>query len=132
MLSGGALALVMFFGYAAKTFILCFYDFLERHDEMILGARGMSDILRHSVFCPFPVTWPGDRNSSLAKKPAFTAENIKPDSAKLSLVKGVKRIFGPDGIANLLKCVFKMSLVGLAVFLAVWPEHARLAATLDM
>ena len=56
----------------------------------------------------------------------FTAEKLKPDLSKLSLITGFKRLFGLDGIVNLLKGIAKIGLVGTAAILAVWPERGRL------
>jgi flagellar biosynthetic protein FlhB len=47
-------------------------------------------------------------------------------------MKGFKRLFGLDGIVNLVKGIFKVSAVGGACFLVLWPERAHLATALSM
>jgi flagellar biosynthetic protein FlhB len=63
-------------------------------------------------------------------RPVFTAERIKPDFAKLSLISGFKRMFGTDGLANLLKGLIKMAIVGAAIWTQVWPERSGLESVL--
>ena len=63
-------------------------------------------------------------------RPVFSAARLKPDLAKLSPMKGFKRLFGLDGSLNFIKGVAKILLVGGACFWALWPErgaprHAR-------
>jgi flagellar biosynthesis protein FlhB len=62
--------------------------------------------------------------------PVFTFEKIKPDLSKLSLISGLKRMFGFDGFTNLLKGLLKITIVGAAVWTQLWPERGGLAAVL--
>jgi len=50
--------------------------------------------------------------------------------AKLSLTKGLKRMFGVDGFTNLFKGLLKIAIVGAAVWTQLWPERSRLEAVL--
>ncbi|HAQ35274.1 MAG TPA: flagellar biosynthesis protein FlhB, partial [Alphaproteobacteria bacterium] len=58
----------------------------------------------------------------------FSAEKMKPKLSKLNPAEGVKRMLGPQGWANFLKGLGKMSLVALAVFVVIWPKRTELAA----
>ncbi len=60
-------------------------------------------------------------------RPLWTMEKVKPDLSKLSPVKGLGRIFGPQGWMNLLKAVLKLSAVFAAMLFAVWPERNALS-----
>ncbi len=66
----------------------------------------------------------------LQHRPFISVEKIKPDLSKLSPIAGFKRMFGLDGVVNLVKGVAKVLLVGTAGVLAVWPERSRLASAL--
>ncbi len=57
----------------------------------------------------------------------WAPDKIAPKLSKLSLIEGGKRIFGPQALANFLKGLAKMGLVGLAAFAAVWPRRDILA-----
>ncbi|MEM6627228.1 MAG: flagellar biosynthesis protein FlhB [Pseudomonadota bacterium] len=55
--------------------------------------------------------------------PIWTAEKMKPKLDKLSLIKGVQRMFGPQGWMNLFKAVLKLLAVTAAAAYAVWPRR---------
>lgn len=61
----------------------------------------------------------------------FSSEKMKPKLSKLNPAEGVKRMFGPQGWANFLKGLGKMTIVALAVFIVLWPKRTELA-TLPM
>ncbi len=56
----------------------------------------------------------------------FSAEKMKPKLDKLSPISGLKRLFGAQGAANFLKGLAKLIIVGVAVFLALWPRRDQL------
>jgi flagellar biosynthetic protein FlhB len=64
-------------------------------------------------------------------RPVFTFDRIKPDLSKLSLTKGLKRMFGVEGLMNLGKGMIKIAIVGAAVWTQVWPERNMLESVLD-
>ena len=57
----------------------------------------------------------------------FTTEKMQPKLSKLNPIDGVKRMFGPQGVANFLKGVGKMAVVSAAVFVVIWPKREELA-----
>ncbi len=57
----------------------------------------------------------------------FTTEKMEPKLSKLNPIDGVKRMFGPQGVANFLKGVGKMAVVSAAVFVVIWPKRDELA-----
>ncbi|MFA5119695.1 flagellar biosynthesis protein FlhB [Zavarzinia sp.] len=59
-------------------------------------------------------------------KIAFTAEKLKPDLSKLSLIKGLGRIFSRQGLVEFLKGIAKIALVGAGATIAVMPEISPL------
>ncbi|PHS27637.1 MAG: flagellar biosynthesis protein FlhB [Robiginitomaculum sp.] len=56
----------------------------------------------------------------------WAPDKIKPKLSKLSPIEGAKRIFGMQAIANFLKGLAKMGLVGVAAFAVVWPRRDTL------
>jgi flagellar biosynthesis protein FlhB len=140
MLAGGTLALVLFAQSAAKRFASIFTVFLENPAQMSLDAGGVMAVLKKCVFGLIAIIGPAFGLMLLAAlaghllqhRPFFSAEKIKPDLSKLSPIAGLKRLFGLDGVVNLVKGVAKIVLVGTAAVLAVWPERSRLASALDM
>tara|TARA_R110000868_G_scaffold56647_2_gene175181 strand:- start:2672 stop:3760 length:1089 start_codon:yes stop_codon:yes gene_type:complete len=57
----------------------------------------------------------------------FTTDKIQPKLSKINPVEGFKRNFGPQGVANFLKGIGKMGLVGLAAFVVLFPKRDLLA-----
>lgn len=57
----------------------------------------------------------------------FTTDKIQPKLSKINPVEGFKRNFGPQGVANFLKGIGKMSLVGVAAFVVLYPKRDLLA-----
>ena len=68
----------------------------------------------------------------LQHRPVFSAEKLKPDFSKLSLLKGFKRMFGFDGWMNLLKGLIKITIVGAVVWTVLWPERGRLESVMTL
>jgi flagellar biosynthetic protein FlhB len=56
----------------------------------------------------------------------FTAERLKPKLSKLSPISGMKRVFGMAALANFLKGLAKLAIVGAAAMAALWPRRADL------
>ncbi|MCD9008038.1 flagellar biosynthesis protein FlhB [Luteimonas sp. XNQY3] len=55
-------------------------------------------------------------------------KGLVPDLKKLNPVSGLKRIYGPEGLAELLKSLLRVVLVGGAATLFLWPAMPRLRA----
>lgn len=53
--------------------------------------------------------------------PIFTAETMKPDLKKISLMNGFQRLFSAKSVAEFLKGLFKLGVVSAAIYLALWP-----------
>jgi flagellar biosynthetic protein FlhB len=140
MMAGGTLALALFAQSAAREFAADFTIFLENPAQLSLDAGGVSALLRKCVYGLFAIIGPAAglmlvaalAGHLLQHRPFISTEKIKPKLSKLSPAAGFKRLFGLDGMVNLIKGVAKIGLVGTAAFLAVWPERSRLASALDM
>ena len=58
----------------------------------------------------------------------FTPKKLSPKLDKLDPIKGLGRLFGPEGWVNFFKGVGKMAIVGAAIALVLWPRRDELAA----
>ncbi|PBJ81938.1 flagellar biosynthesis protein FlhB [Lysobacteraceae bacterium NML93-0399] len=58
----------------------------------------------------------------------FASKGLVPDLKKLDPMAGLKRIYGPEGLAELLKSLLRVILVGVAAALFLWPAMPRLRA----
>lgn len=60
--------------------------------------------------------------------PLFTTEPITPKFSKISPASGFKRLFSPESLVNFLKGLIKLAVVGVVIWMVVWPERARVAS----
>jgi len=140
LLSAGALAVAGFGTYAGETFARDFLVFLERPHDLMLGGAGTLEIFRRAALGLLAMLAPAilllmaaaAGGTLVQHRPVFTAERMKPSLSKLSLLKGLKRIFGLDGLTNLVKGVLKLALVGAAAMAAIWPERERITEALGL
>ncbi|GGD68249.1 flagellar biosynthesis protein FlhB [Paenibacillus nasutitermitis] len=56
----------------------------------------------------------------------FTGESLKMNLGKLSPLKGFKNIFSMRSVAEFVKNILKLLLIGLIVFLTLWNERAHI------
>jgi flagellar biosynthetic protein FlhB len=61
----------------------------------------------------------------------WSAEALKPKLSKISLAAGAKRLFSKQAIANFVKGLFKLAIVGAVLTALLWPERHRLEALVD-
>ncbi len=138
-LAGGALVLSALGRGAAENFAAQFRIFLEQPDQFLINSHSIMELMRHAVIglgivlaAPLALMMgAGLAGHVLQHRPHLAPERIKPDISKLSLAKGFKRMFGLDGIANLVKGLIKMSMVSAAVWTTLWPERGAIGAVLD-
>ena len=139
LLGAGTLAVALFGHSSAEAFARWFRAFLEQPDQIALTAGSMTALMRHAVWglaaivaAPVGLLMAaGIAGNVLQHRPAFSAQRLKPDLSKLSLISGMKRMFGVDGWTNLAKGLIKMAIVGAAVWSGLWPERGRVASVLD-
>jgi flagellar biosynthesis protein FlhB len=62
----------------------------------------------------------------------FSAESLKPELSKLSLIKGVKRMFSLKSFVEFAKGLIKLAIVGTIVYLLAAPEVDRVEVLMQM
>lgn len=140
LLGAGLLALSLFGSLSVQRFAADFRVFLENPGDMVVDAGTASALLRHATFGLIAVLAPAVglllfaalAGNLVQHRPVFSAARLKPDLAKLSPIKGFKRLFGLDGLMNFVKGIAKIVVVGLVCAGAVWPERARILGALDL
>jgi len=140
LLLGGTFAIMMFGGATAKSLAVAMRIFLEQPDQMaVTTSSDVMALATHVVMTLGTILGPvfatmmafAVAGHVLQARPSFTLEKIKPNFSKLSLIAGLKRMFGMEGLANLVKGLLKMGVVGLAVWTQVWPERTMLESVMD-
>ena len=56
----------------------------------------------------------------------WSAESLKPKLSKISPAAGLKRLFSKQALANFLKGLIKLGLIGTIMVMLLWPERSRL------
>jgi flagellar biosynthetic protein FlhB len=140
LMAGGVTALTLVGASSVERFAGEFRFFLENPADVVLDSGSASMLLAHAASGLFFVLAPALGLMVLAAllghvlqhRPVFSAARLKPDLAKLSPVKGFRRLFGPDGLLNFVKGIAKILLVGGACVWVAWLERARLIGALDL
>lgn len=140
LLSSGVLALAMFGSLSVRRFAADFRIFLENPADIVIDAGTASALLEYATWGLIAVLAPAVglmmfaalAGNVVQHRPVFSAARLKPDLAKLSPLKGLKRLFGPDGLMNFVKGIAKLLLVGAAFYWAIRPEMGRLYGALDL
>lgn len=58
--------------------------------------------------------------------PLLSIEPIKPKLNRISPISGAKRLFSSEALFNFVKGLLKITVVSVAVLVAIWPEMSRL------
>ena len=139
LLLGGTMAILMFGGSTMKGLTLALRAFIEQPDQMGVTGADLTALAWHVTMMLGGILGPvfGVMMAAalgghvLQARPSFTLDKIKPDFSKLSLFSGLKRMFGVEGLSNLVKGLAKIGVVGFAVWTQIWPERNMLGAVLD-
>src|SRR6266481_3395173 len=139
LLLGGTMAIMMFGGSATKGLMQSLRIFIEQPEQMSVAGGDLMALAWHLMMTLAGILGPvfavmmaaAIGGHVLQARPSFTLEKIKPDFAKLSLFAGLKRMFGLEGLMNLVKGLLKIGVVGFAVWTQIWPERTMLQSVLD-
>ena len=139
LLGGGTLAIAMFGKYTAVSLARTMTIFLEQPDAMGVDGASLSAMARLLVpqiaMALMPifavVAAAGIAGHVLQARPGFSLDKIVPDFAKVSPLAGFKRLFGVEGLMNLLKGLLKIVIVGVAIWSQLWPERGGLESILN-
>jgi flagellar biosynthetic protein FlhB len=131
LLAGGTLAIAMFGKYTAVGLARALMIFLEQPDTMNVDGASLALMTRALlsqlalVLGPFfgVMVLAALAGHLIQGRPVFAIDKLAPDLTKLSPLAGFRRLFGADGWVNLLKGLIKMAIVGVAVWMQLWPER---------
>lgn len=137
-LLGGTLAIAMFAKSAALDLMRLFRVFIAEPELMATDASSLRVLMAGllmklaAILGPFFVMmmFAGLSANILQNRPRISFDHIKPDLAKLSPLKGFKRMFGVEGLVNIVKGLIKMGIIAMAIWTQLWPERDLLEAVL--
>jgi flagellar biosynthesis protein FlhB len=139
LLGGATLAIAMFGKYTALDLARSLVMFLQQPDAMSVDGAGLSGMMRHLLpqvamaVAPFFAVMiaAGLAGNLLQSRPSLSFDKIAPDFSKVSPLAGFKRLFGVEGLINLLKGLAKIAVVGVAIWTQLWPERVGLESILS-
>lgn len=124
--------LVMMGGWMARSLAMKMLPFLAHPDAMSLEGHGSMEVMRYALMAAAPMiaivmlaaAAAGSGASLMQTGLTFSAEKLKPDLSKLSPMKGLERMFGPDGMAQFAKSLVKVAVISLLVWWIIKPYIA--------
>jgi flagellar biosynthetic protein FlhB len=107
---------------------------LIRHPEQLLGHMGGLMLKLLLVVAPVAVVCviAGFAGPLLLGGLQFSSKSLMPDPGRLSPLKGLKRLYGPESLAELLKSLLRIVLVGGAATLCIWLGLDSLRSLISM
>lgn len=126
-------------GWLARNMAIQFIPFIAAPEQMQLEGGGGVQVLRHALLAGAPALLAvmvaaavsGAGASLIQTGLLFTPDKLKPDFSKLSLGKGLARIYGPDGLAQFVKSLVKVGMTGVLgwwVLKPYWNQFFELSA----
>jgi flagellar biosynthetic protein FlhB len=68
----------------------------------------------------------GIASNLVQHKPVWSLEPVTPKASKISPLRGFKRLFSSESLANFAKGIIKLLIVGALMVVILWPEFDRL------
>jgi flagellar biosynthetic protein FlhB len=132
MLAAGALAILALGETAAEQIGTAMAAFLAgAGNEPVSGAGLMKLMARLGLLSLgaiglvfLALTGAAILSRYVQDKAAFSTERLKPKLERVNPIDGFKRVFGAQALANFLKALAKLVIVGGAAVWALWPRDA--------
>jgi len=121
-------------GWLATDMTTKLAPFLASADAFVLDGPSGVDVARKAMLAALPVLLAVTFSAGIAGAAGhllqtgfmFTPKKLKPDLSKISLLKGVKRLFGLDNFMNFLKSAAKILLTGVIAWFVLKPHAPEL------
>ncbi|WP_293676317.1 flagellar biosynthesis protein FlhB [uncultured Phenylobacterium sp.] len=140
-LATSAGVILMAGGWLSRNMAAQLTPFFAHPEDMTLEAGSGMEIFRYALMAGAPALLivmlatglSGAAASLLQSGLHFTAEKLKPDWSKVSIGKGLARIFGPDGLMQFVKSLVKVAMTGAIGYWLLKPYVGQfpLLAALD-
>jgi flagellar biosynthetic protein FlhB len=129
-LAGAVSVILLAGGWLTRDLMAALTPFIAHAGAIDLSSGGAMVVLKQALMAALPplvlvmvVTAFAGAAAHIAQTGfLLTPEKIKPDLNKLDLIKGMGRIFGPDGLVQFLKSAVKFLVTGLIAYLVLKPH----------
>ncbi len=142
LLSAGTLSLVMFGGDAANSLTTGLKGFISNAARIPVDGGALTSLTADvSILVISVLALPllfligaAVLGNLVQNGLIYSTEQIQPKFSKISPMAGFGRLFSKTSLANFIKGILKLVIVGAAVVWAVWPRRDELGllATLDV
>ena len=136
VLGGFALAILVLSGPVARTLVLDLRGFLMNAHLVPSDGAGLTAVSRGALMAwAAAVAMPlgavmlaGLAGGAIQHRPLWSGEPLRPQLSRLSPLSGAKRVFGREAVAQFLKGLLKIVIVGSVAGAVLWSERDRLDA----
>ena len=116
-------------GWLSRNMVSQLTPFFSHPQDMILQGHGGVEIFRYAMMAAAPALLivmlatgvSGAAANVLQSGLRLTPEKLKPDFSKLSLAKGMERMFGPDALMAFVKSLVKVAMTGAIAWWVLKP-----------
>jgi flagellar biosynthesis protein FlhB len=134
VLTGFTLALLVASGQVGRSLIFDLRGFLMNAHLVPGDAAGLSAVGRHALWAwiaaaalPLAFIVVGAlAGGAIQHRPLWTAQPLKPQFSRVSLLAGAKRLFGREALIQFVKGLLKIVIVGAVATAVLWNERDRL------
>ncbi len=136
VIAGGTLMLMAFSGSMAGGIATTLRGLVANSGEIRIDGRGFLHLIEKlglevvaAVAIPLLLLALAALGGNMIQhRLVWSAEALKPKLSKISLAAGAKRLFSKQAVANFVKGLVKLVLIGTIMTVLLWPERFRLDA----
>ena len=133
-LATGTLVVVLMSNGMVSNFSDTFQIMLSDAHKIPLDAGHVRVLARHIGYSILSILWlpllalmiAGVAGNMIQHRLVLSTEPLKPKLSKISPLAGAKRLFSATSLVNFAKGIAKLIIVGGVMYLAVWPDQAKL------
>jgi len=134
IIAGAALILMGFSGSMATALTTTMRGLLANSYAIRVDGRGFLDVVSKlglevtaAVAVPLLLlALAAVAGNLIQHRLVWSAEALTPKFSKISPIAGLGRLFSQQALANFVKGLFKLALIGAIMFALVWPQRMRL------
>lgn len=139
VIAGATLVLMSFSTSMSSQFATTFRGLLENSYRIPVDGGGLMRLASQleketlaAVAVPFLLlALAALAGNVIQHRLVWTVEGLAPKFSKVSPAAGFKRLFSKQALANFVKGLVKLIVVGIALVVVVWPERFRLEAAVS-
>ena len=136
VLAGAALALLSFSGNMGGELTTTFRGLVANSYAIATDGRGLSALMQKlglevlaAIALPILLLVLAALFGNIIQhRLVWSGEPLKPKLSKISPAAGLKRMFSKQALANFVKGLVKLALIGTLLAMLLWPERDRLEA----